>query len=343
MFAGSAQPGPEEQPARNRQSLVPEPALSTAPKITPQRGLCPSPDRNKAKPPPKDPFHLCAYISMGRGPLQEVMLPKLLLPSTEAVSRSLLPGCNHASLQHGAWGAGAVAAGKWGPEPRRSPQGPWPSPEMFVPLVPIRRGAQYAPRWGRGGTRGFPPWCKGHKLPTLQALPTPKTPAAPTSGRQLLGVDDFGRILLSCQHLHASPDDGESAPGKTRSQREVKSSVGARTWLSPNVLRGEGSDGDGDGAGAGDGDRYQLRKELLRGEETRWVLRQLPGTTVLGDVGTGIYRHGDERRICPLAPSWHSTGTVHLSSLQALPCPAPGREQATIYQELWLPRDTRNG
>lgn len=49
----------------------------------------------------------------------------------------------------------------------------------------------------------------------LQALPTPKTPPAPTSGRQLLGVDDFGCILLSCQHLHASPDDGESAPGET--------------------------------------------------------------------------------------------------------------------------------
>lgn len=73
------------------------------------------------------------------------------------------------------------------------------------------------------------------------------------------------------------------------------------------------------------------------------MCHQLSGTTVLGDVWTGIYGRGDERRICPLAPSWQSAGTVHLSSLQALPRPSPGREQATIYQELWLPRDTGNG
>lgn len=77
--------------------------------------------------------------------------------------------------------------------------------------------------------------------------------------------------------------------------------------------------------------------------KTRWVCHQLPGTTVLGDMGTGIYGRGDERSVCPLAPSWQSAGTVHLSSLQALPCPSLGREQATIYQELWLPRDTGNG
>lgn len=122
--------------------------------------------QTEMKPPPKDPFYLCVYIYMGWDPLQEVMLPKSLLPNTGAVSRSLLPGCNHALLRHGVWGAGAVTAGKWGPEPRRSPQGPWPSPEMFVPLVPIHQGAQYALQWGQGGTRGLPLWCKGHKLPT---------------------------------------------------------------------------------------------------------------------------------------------------------------------------------
>lgn len=51
-------------------------------------------------------------------------------------------------------------------------------------------------------------------------LASPKTPPAPTSSRQLLGIDDLGRILLSCQDLHTSPDDGESTPGNTRSRRE---------------------------------------------------------------------------------------------------------------------------
>lgn len=60
---------------------------------------------------------------------------------------------------------------------------------------------------------------------------------APTSSRELLGVDDLGCILLSCQHLHTSPNDGECTPGETRSQRDV---YGQGHKLSPDVLVGQG-------------------------------------------------------------------------------------------------------
>lgn len=89
---------------------------------------------------------------------------------------------------------------------------------------------------GQGGMRGSPLQSKTSHLIAHQRhhpsamqrgqiphscspLTFSKTPSVLTSSRELLGIDDLGRILLSCQHLHASPDNGESAPGNRRSQR----------------------------------------------------------------------------------------------------------------------------
>ena len=43
----------------------------------------------------------------------------------------------------------------------------------------------------------------------------------PTSGREFLGIDDLGSILLASQHLHTPAHDREGSPRKTEKSKRV--------------------------------------------------------------------------------------------------------------------------
>lgn len=91
-------------------------------------------------------------------------------------------------------------------------------------------------------------------LASSQALglwePGPRTRPVPTSGRQLLRVDDLGRILMASAELDTAPDHRESPPGEEMGDRDREESQLISLRAPSTRPRSPSLDRDLSGAGA---------------------------------------------------------------------------------------------